>query len=193
MALTKFSVSVDPDLLATIDERAGAAGLCRADWVRDELARAANPAEPDENPDVLTLRAALDAAETDRRRLAAVVDDLTAERDRLATATADAREVLVDRDRLAALVDDRDQTIATLTADRDRLADELRTATAAAASTAVELADLRRKSIDDDATIRRLEADVHWSRTKIDELTPRLIAENAERGRRWWEFWKKSG
>lgn len=190
MALTKFSVSVDPALLDAIDARAGAASVCRADWVRDELARAANPAEPDENPDVLALRNALDDAETDRDRLAAVVDELTADRDRLTTATADARETLVDRDRLAALVVERDGTIAGLTADRDRLAAELRTATDTAASTAVELAELRTRTADDRETIRRLEGDIHWSRTKIDELTPRLLAETVEEGRRpWWKFW----
>ena len=99
-------------------------------------------------------------------------------------------DIQTDRDRLAALVVKHDGTIAGLTADRDRLLAELRTATDAAAATAIELAELRTRTADDRETIRRLEGDIHWSRMKIDELTPRLLAETVEEGRHWWQFWK---
>lgn len=187
----KFSANIPDDLLSAIDERAAAAGVTRTDWVRGELERACNPGESDENPDLLRLRASLDDIQTDRDRLAALVVQhdgtiaaLTGDRDRLlaelTTMKAELDAAGRDRDRLAALV-----------VERDRLAAELKTATDAAATTAIELAELRIRTADDRETIRRLEGDIHWSRTKIDELTPRLLAETVEEGRRWWQFWKK--
>lgn len=100
-------------------------------------------------------------------------------------------EAETERDRLTALVAERDRTIAELTAERDRIVADLRTAKDQAASTAIELAELRTRTADDRETIRRLEGDIHWSRMKIDELTPRLLAENVENGRHWWQFWKR--
>ena len=187
----KFSANIPDDLLSAIDERAAAAGVTRTDWVRGELERACNPGESDENPELLRLRESFDDIQTDRDRLAALIvkhdgtiAGLTADRDRLlaelTTMKAELDAAGRDRDRLAALV-----------VERDRLAAELKTATDAAATTAIELAELRIRTADDRETIRRLEGDIHWSRKKIDELTPRLLAETVEEGRRWWQFWKK--
>lgn len=99
----KFSVNVDPALLSAIDERAGAASVCRADWVRAALSEAVNPEESTENPDVLRLQASLLEVETDRDRLAALVAardqaiaELTIERDQARTAAADLERARAD-------------------------------------------------------------------------------------------------
>jgi chaperonin cofactor prefoldin len=170
----KFSVKVDPDLLAAIDERAAAADVRRTDWVRAELWKAVNPQGSRDTTEIQTMQAALADIARDRNRLAARVAELESQ-DRTKTVPTDS---LTDRPGPEGI--------------REELALALSRATTAETRVAVIEAEAR-KDAERIADLRRALSTLEGQLAVMTTLANRGIPEKTGQGRRpWWKFWGRA-
>lgn len=98
--MSKFSVSLPDEAVSEIDEAAAAAGITRAEWIRQTCTRAIAGSNPEENPEgsAVTLSDTLGTLERTRENLARI----TAEREDLAAEVAGLTAEIAHRDQVLA-------------------------------------------------------------------------------------------